>query len=551
MSRPVAVVRDPPARARVGARGSRSLSLVRRRRRGAARPPTGKIQGKIVATDTGEPIGFADVLLIPADTTHAPRRRPDERRRHVPARGRRRAATRCRSARSRTPRKRDRGHRARGRRAAAVQHRARRPRRSSRRRSSSRRKARQNTEASLLAARKKAAVGRRRGERRAGAQVARQGRRRGAAPRHRALGLRRQVRVRARPRRALQLDRGRRRAHREPRAEQARRAARPAARQPAREHRRAEDLHRRPPGRVRRRRRAGAHQGLPGQAHLVVLGLAGLRRGRRPSRTGAPTPSTGADIFGFGADSREIPDAVYDVAGDRPLVQSSDPTRGFTKATLAAVASSFTNVWSPDSAAHDPERAATRRPTATSSSCSAARSGVIASWNLSRSFDQQRRVAALLPERATTRSTTTPSTRSTESVQLGGISGLSYRLSPRHTLHLRGLYTNSADDEVRIYEGAGPQPRRGHHRDLAGPPRHAAHVRAAQRAVGHARGASTSSQRLFGTQPRLEAHAARARGASSPTAARRPTTTASTTTAPATWSATGRWARPAAASTAT
>src|SRR5262245_11946911 len=30
---------------------------------------TGKVQGKIVATDTGEPIGFADVLLIPADTT--------------------------------------------------------------------------------------------------------------------------------------------------------------------------------------------------------------------------------------------------------------------------------------------------------------------------------------------------------------------------------------------------------------------------------------------------------------------------------------------------
>src|SRR5262245_781893 len=30
---------------------------------------TGKVQGKVVATDNGEPIGFADVLLIPADTT--------------------------------------------------------------------------------------------------------------------------------------------------------------------------------------------------------------------------------------------------------------------------------------------------------------------------------------------------------------------------------------------------------------------------------------------------------------------------------------------------
>ena len=30
---------------------------------------TGKLQGRIVATDNGEPIGFADILLLPADTT--------------------------------------------------------------------------------------------------------------------------------------------------------------------------------------------------------------------------------------------------------------------------------------------------------------------------------------------------------------------------------------------------------------------------------------------------------------------------------------------------
>src|SRR5262245_165319 len=35
----------------------------------AAATGTGKIQGKVIATDTGEPLGFADVLLIPADTT--------------------------------------------------------------------------------------------------------------------------------------------------------------------------------------------------------------------------------------------------------------------------------------------------------------------------------------------------------------------------------------------------------------------------------------------------------------------------------------------------
>ena len=35
----------------------------------AAAADTGKVQGKILATDTGEAIGYADVLLIPADTT--------------------------------------------------------------------------------------------------------------------------------------------------------------------------------------------------------------------------------------------------------------------------------------------------------------------------------------------------------------------------------------------------------------------------------------------------------------------------------------------------
>jgi len=35
----------------------------------AASAATGKVQGRVLATDTGEAIGFADVLLIPADTT--------------------------------------------------------------------------------------------------------------------------------------------------------------------------------------------------------------------------------------------------------------------------------------------------------------------------------------------------------------------------------------------------------------------------------------------------------------------------------------------------
>src|SRR5262249_6068079 len=57
--------------------------------------------------------------------------------------------------------------------------------------------------------------------------------------------------------------------------------------------------------------------------------------------------STNADFFGFGAHARRIPDAVFDVAGDRKLVLSRDPSIGFNKATLAGLEKTFTNVWTP------------------------------------------------------------------------------------------------------------------------------------------------------------------------------------------------------------
>jgi hypothetical protein len=43
--------------------------------------------------------------------------------------------------------------------------------------------------------------------------------------------------------------------------------------------------------------------------------------------------------------------------------------------------------------------------------------------------------------------------RATSSTRLGGIAGLSYRLSPGSTVHVRGFYTNVADNEVRTYQG--------------------------------------------------------------------------------------------------
>jgi outer membrane receptor protein involved in Fe transport len=161
--------------------------------------------------------------------------------------------------------------------------------------------------------------------------------------------------------------------------------------------------------------------------------------------------STRADIFGFGADGRRIPDAVRDVAGNRPLVESNDPSRGFPRATLAALARSFSDIWSPSSVRAIPNAAYSAsygdefklfgRPL-----------GLIESWNLSRSFDEEAESQRTFANASDT-IISYAVRKSTESVQLGGLSALSYRLSPSHTLHLRGLYTHSADDEVRTYEG--------------------------------------------------------------------------------------------------
>lgn len=152
------------------------------------------------------------------------------------------------------------------------------------------------------------------------------------------------------------------------------------------------------------------------------------------------------DLFGFGADARRIPDAVFALAGDRPLDGSH-----FTAAQLAGVARSFSNVWSPTtartlpnasySATYGDEFKLFGRPL-----------GLIESWSLSRSYRQQEESQRFF-ESASDTLYDYAVRRSTESAQMGGLTGLSYRISPSHSLHLRGFYTKSADDEVRTYEG--------------------------------------------------------------------------------------------------
>jgi len=153
------------------------------------------------------------------------------------------------------------------------------------------------------------------------------------------------------------------------------------------------------------------------------------------------------NFFGFGADSREMPDLVRDVPV--PGLNARVPA---TYAQNAAMARAFANTWGARSARNKPnasyaltygdEFKLLGRPV-----------GLIESWTLSRSFKEQQESQRFYEGGVDAIKYDYDVHRSNASVQLGGISGLSYRLSPRHTLHVRGLYSNSSDDEVRVYEG--------------------------------------------------------------------------------------------------
>lgn len=163
------------------------------------------------------------------------------------------------------------------------------------------------------------------------------------------------------------------------------------------------------------------------------------------SRSRLTYRSTRADILGFGADSRGVPQFVHDVSGGQLL------NSNFPLAVRAQAGRSFENVWSPTAQKAIPN-AGYALSYGDEFKIFGKPFGTLQSWTLSRSFDQQDESARFFGS-ATDTLYDYAVTRHTESAQMAGMSAFSYRISPRHTVHARGLYNNSADDEVRIYEG--------------------------------------------------------------------------------------------------
>ena len=161
--------------------------------------------------------------------------------------------------------------------------------------------------------------------------------------------------------------------------------------------------------------------------------------------------ASAADIFGFGAAARALPGEITQL-GDVKLAQGSPPF-GFPVSKLTSLTEAFTNVWTPHGQNTVPN--GSYSITFGDEYKLMGRSlGVILSSNLDRTFDHRNEQVRYFQDPAAEVALYDYATeRFNESAQLGGLAGVSFRLTPNHMLHARGLFTNSADDEVRTYEG--------------------------------------------------------------------------------------------------
>jgi TonB-dependent receptor len=157
------------------------------------------------------------------------------------------------------------------------------------------------------------------------------------------------------------------------------------------------------------------------------------------------------DVLGMGGSDRDIPDYIRDAAaGQRIALRGLDPAMGFTRDTLAAMGRSFRNEWSAGSTTAIPNGSYVQNY-GDEWELFGRSLGFVQSATYSRSLNQQDEVNRYFVSGDTLYDFDV--VKSTESVQLGGLAALSYRLAPSHSVHVRSMVSRSAEDEVRVHEG--------------------------------------------------------------------------------------------------
>ncbi|MDE0688376.1 MAG: TonB-dependent receptor [Candidatus Poribacteria bacterium] len=172
---------------------------------------------------------------------------------------------------------------------------------------------------------------------------------------------------------------------------------------------------------------------------------------------GLTYPGGSLDFLGFDDGSRALPNIVRDQAADLPIRERGRFTPlGFTPAEIQEFGQSFANVWSPERR-QVPVNQGYKFSLGNSNKIFGNKEfgylGVI-SYGNSHSYDTQVRNAFRLGLNETLSPVTSYDVeRSGNEVDWGSVLNTSLRFSPEHLLSIKTLFTHTAEDETRTWEG--------------------------------------------------------------------------------------------------
>lgn len=171
---------------------------------------------------------------------------------------------------------------------------------------------------------------------------------------------------------------------------------------------------------------------------------------------GLTYPGGDFDFLGFDDGSRDLPSIVQNQAADLPIRERGRFTPlGFTPQEIQEFGQSFSNVWSPERQSV-PINQGYKFSLGNSSKILGKEFGYlgVVSYGNSHSYGTQVRNAFRIGLNETLSPVTSYNVeRSGNEVDWGSVLNASLRFSPQHLLSIRTLFTHTAEDETRTWEG--------------------------------------------------------------------------------------------------
>ena len=171
---------------------------------------------------------------------------------------------------------------------------------------------------------------------------------------------------------------------------------------------------------------------------------------------GLTYPGGDLDFLGFDDGSRALPSIIEEEAADTPIRERGRfTTAGFTQEKIQEFGQSFENVWSPELVTI-PANQSYKFSLGNSNTVLGKEFGYLGviSYGNSHSYRTQHRNAYRigLGEKLS-RVTEYEVERTGNEVDWGTVLNTSLRFSPQHQVNLRSLFTHTAEDEIRTWEG--------------------------------------------------------------------------------------------------